>query len=189
MKFLEPIKNFINKIDIRTFYIYMIGYAASCVVLCILIIIYYYSSMNGLQKKIKSLEGYREDVREIFDRYAIVKQQQAIVEEILAKDPNFKIAGYFKKLLEDLNITDKKVSEEISTTDLEENYRKSELTTKFEGMTMQDLTILLEKLEQNPRVATNRLDIVTSKKRPKTIDVTLTISTLLPKIETTSAKE
>ncbi|HJZ24088.1 MAG TPA: hypothetical protein VJ201_06545 [Candidatus Babeliales bacterium] len=186
MKLLDPIKSFINKTDLKTFYTYIIGYSATCVVLVVLIIVYYYSSTNALQKKIKNINATREEVLEILEKYALIKQQQLIVEEILAKDPNFKIAGYFKDLLLELNLKDKEVAEEITTTDLEENYRKSELSAKFEGMTMQDLTRLLEKIEQNPRVATNRLEITKSKKKPKTIEVGLAISTLLPKIESTS---
>ena len=109
-----------------------------------------------------------------------------MVEETLAKDTDFKIAGYFLKLLTKLNIKDKEVAEETTTTDLEENYRKSELNAKFEDMTMKELTELLQEIEQNSRVATNRIDITKSKKKPKTIEVSLTISTLLPKIENTS---
>lgn len=185
MKLLEPIKSFINKTDLKTFYTYIIGYMVTCLVLAILIIIYHYRSIGTLQKKIKNINATREEVLEILEKFALIKQQQTIVEEILAKDPNFKIAGYFKDLLIELNLKDKEVAEEITTVDLEENYRRSELNAKFEDMTMQDLTKLLEKIEQNSRVATNRLEVTKSKK-PGTIEVSLAISTLLPKIESTS---
>lgn len=183
MKFLEPVQAFINKIDLKTFYTYLIGYGAACTVLCIVGIIYYYTSISALQKKIKNIDSYREDVHEILEKYAMIKQQQTVVEETLAKDPNFKIAETFVKFLAELHLTDKEYGREISITDLEENYRKIELSSKFEGMTMQELTLLLEKIEQNARIATNRLEINKSKKNPKAIDVGLTISTLLPKIE------
>lgn len=187
MKFLEPVNAFINKLDLKTFYIYMIAYGAGCFVLCILMVFYYYSEIGSLQKKIKNINAYREEVHEIFEKYAIVKQQQTIVEEMLAKDPNFKIAETFGKFLAELHLTEKENSKpEISTTDLEENYRRIELSSKFADMTMQELTLLLEKLEQNPRIATNRLEITKSKKKPRTIEVSLTISTLLPKIEGTT---
>lgn len=184
MKFLEPVKSFINKLDLKTFYIYMIVYGAICFVLCVLIVIYYYSSIGSLQKKIKNINEDRDAVHEILEKHAIIKQQQTVVEEMLAKDPNFKIAETFGKFLAELNLTDKEdPRREINTTDLEENYRKIELSSKFEDITMQQLTLLLEKLEQNPRIATNRLEITKSKKKPRTIEVSLTISTLLPKIE------
>ena len=189
MKFLEPIRTFINKLDTKTFYIYLMVYGAVCLLLCILMVFYYYSSIGSLQKKIKNIVSYRDDVHEIMEKHATIKQQQTVVEEMLAQDPNFKIAETFGKFLAELNLTDKEdPRREINTTDLEENYRKIELSAKFENMTMQELTLLLEKIEQNPRIATNRLEITKSKKKPKTIEVSLTISTLLPKIEgTTSA--
>lgn len=184
MKFLEPIKAFVNKLDQKTFNIYLIVYGSICLALCVLIIIYYYTSISSLQRTIKHIDEYRDEVHEIMEKHAIIKQQQTVVEEMLAKDPNFKIAETFGKFLAELNITNKEdPRREINTTDLEENYRKIELSSKFEDMSMQNLTSLLEKIEQNPRIAINRLEITKSKKKPKTIEVSLTISTLLPKIE------
>lgn len=184
MKFLEPVMLFINKLDLKTFYLYLIGYAIGCFLICVLIVFYYYSSVSALQKKIKNLANYREEIHEIMEKNTIIKQQQVIVEEMLTKDPNFKIAETFGKFLTELHLADKEdPRREINTTDLEENYRKIELSSKFENITMRDLTLLLEKIEQNPRIATNRLEITKSKKKPKTIEVSLTISTLLPKTE------
>ena len=88
-------------------------------------------------------------------------------------------------LLVKLNLRDKEVAEETSTADLEENYRRTELSAKFEDMSMRELTELLQEIEQNSRIATSRLEITQSKKKPRTIEVSLTISTLLPKIEST----
>jgi hypothetical protein len=186
MTFLEPIKLFFNKTDSKMFLYYIIGYVVTCVVLCCLIIFYYYSSIHTLQRKIKNLNSAREEeVLTILTRAELVKQQRLMVEEILTKDADFKIAGYFLKLLTKLNIKDKEdPTENISTIDLEENYRKNELAAKFEGLTMQELTKLLQELEENPRIAIERLEITKSKKMPKTIEVSITISTLLPKIET-----
>lgn len=189
MMFLDPIKVFINKIDSKTFSYYIIGYIGACTLLFALIVFYYYSSMSTLRRTIKNINASREEVLVILEKSALVQQERAIVEETLAKDPDFKIAGYFLKLLTKptVNLKDKEdAAEEISTTDLEENYRKTELTAKFSGITIQELTRLLQELEENPRIATERLEITKSKKQPKTVDVTLAISTLLPKIEVTS---
>ena len=186
MMLLEPIKVFINKTDSKTFFYYIIGYLAGCTLLFALFIFYYYSSIGTLQKKIKNINGAREEALMILEKAALVQQQRLMVEETLAKDTDFKIGGYFKNLLVKLNLKDKEVAEETSTTDLEENYRKSELNAKFEDMTMKELTELLQEIEQNSRIATNRIEITKSKKKPKTIEVNLSISTLLPKIENTS---
>lgn len=189
MKFLEPVNAFVNKLDLKTFYIYLISYGVGCLLICALMIFYYYSSIGSLQKKIKNIASYRDEVHEIMEKNALIKQQQVIVEEMLAKDPNFKIAETFGKFVAELNLTDKESKRaEINTTDLEENYRKTELSAQFENMTMRDLTLLLEKIEQNPRIAINRLEITKPEKKPKTIDVSLTISTLLPKVEGASTQ-
>lgn len=186
LTFLEPIKNLLNKMDSKTFLYSLIGYLGACTLLFTLMIFYYYSSIHSLQKKIKSLNSTREEVLAILETAELVKQQRLMVEETLAKDTDFKIGGYFKNLLIKLNLKDKEIAEETSTADLEENYRKSELNAKFEDMTMKELTELLQEIEHNSRIAMERLEITKSKKQPKTIEVNLTISTLLPKIEVTS---
>jgi len=182
MMILDPIKNFINKTDLKTFYFYLMGYGAACILLSTLLIFYYYHSVGNLKKKIKHINEYREQVLDILTEFEKIKQQQSIVEEILAKNPDFKIAGEFKEILGKLRLTDKEHGKgELSTVDLEDNYRKNELTTKFENISMQDLTRLLEEIEKNPRIATERLEI---NRKDHAIDVGLTISTLLPKTET-----
>ena len=182
MMILDPVKNFINRMDIKTFYFYMLGYGIACLLLSVLIVVYYYLSIGDLTKKIKNLNVHRETVMEILTEFEKIKQQQAIVEEILAKNPDFKIAGEFKAIVGNLHLTDKEHGKgELSVIDLEDNYRKNELTTKFENMSMQDLTRLLEEIEKNPRIATERLEITG---KDHAIDVGLTISTLLPKTET-----
>ncbi len=187
MMILDSIKAFINKTDLKTFYYYIMGYGGVCCALFAGMVIFYYSSIGSLKKSIANVNDSREEVLAIFEEYAKIKQQQAAVEEILAKDPNFKIQGEFKILLEKLRLKDKEAPEEvINTIDLEDNYRKNELSANFDGMTMQELTKLLEEIEQNPRIATERLSISASKKKPHTIEVALTISTLLPKVENTA---
>jgi hypothetical protein len=184
MILLDQIKNYFDSLEVKTFYNYMLGYLIACVLLFGVSIFYFYSSTSSLQRKIKNINSTREDeVRVILETAAHVKQQQTIVEEILSKDIDFKIVGYFEDLLNKLGIKDKKVSSEATTTDREDNYRKSELSAKFEDMTMKDLTELLQELEQKPRIATERLEITKKKPNQKTIEVNLTISTLLPKAE------
>ncbi len=188
MTFLDSVRKTIEGIETKTFYQYVIGYLVACLLLSALLVFYYYRSTGQFYKKIKTLNTTREEeIRVILEEAALVKQQQTAVEEILAQDPDFKIAGYFKDLLIKLNIKDKEVAEETTTTEQEENYRKSELNARFEDMTMKELTELLQELEQKSRIATQRLEITKSKKKPKTIEVNISISTLLPKIETTTS--
>lgn len=187
MVLLEQIKSFFNTTETKTFYYYILGYVIACTLLFGVTIFYYYHSTNKLYRKIKTINSSREEeVRVILEESARVKQEQIRMEDILSKDPDFKIAGYFEELLSKLGIKDKRISFEAGRSDLEGNYVKSELSAKFEDMTMQELTELLQDLDQKERIATERLEITKSRKKPKTIEVNLTISTLLPKTEFTS---
>jgi len=187
MILLEQIKTFISTIETKTFYHYILGYIIACTILFGVTIFYYYRSTNTLYRHIRNINNSREQVLVILEDAARVKQQQAVVEDILSKDIDFKIGGYFIGLLEELNIKNNEIKTgEVTVTDLDNKYRKTELSPQFENMTMQELTMLLQALEKKQRIVTERLEITKSKKKPKTIEVSLTISTLLPKLESTS---
>lgn len=150
MAVLKQIKTFINSIETKTFYYYIYGYIVVCALLFGIIIFYYSRSTNSLYKKIKNINISRETVLEILKEAAQVQQQQAIVEDILSKDIDFKIAGYFIDLLTELNLKNKETKiGEVIPTDIDNKYRKTELTAQFEDMTMQELTSLLQALEKN----------------------------------------
>jgi len=188
MPLLENIKIFFDKVETKKFYYLIGGYGAVCSLFLGIIIYYYYSNSFLLQKKIRYLNNEREEkVQTILETAQSIEQQRAAVEAILSQNPDFKIAGYFKDLLYKLNIHHKEIqeAETTSTTDRDDNYRESELNAKFEDMSMKELTEMLQALEQNARISTKRLEITKSKKRPKTIDVQIAITTLLPKIEVT----
>lgn len=186
MVFIEKIRAFFDSINSKRFYQYIAGYAAVCLILFCIILYYFYSTTHDLQRKIKRLNTTREEeVRTILESAQSIEQQRATVEAVLSQNLDFKIAGYFKDLLNKLNLKNKEIqeAESTTTTDREDNYRETELNAKFEDMSMKDLTELLQALEKNPRISTKRLEITKSKKKPKTIEVLITITTLLPKME------
>jgi len=186
MVFLDKIRAFFDATDTKTFYHYMIGYSVGCLLLLGFMLYYFFTTTSSRQKQIKQLNVKRaETVRTILESAQSIEQQRSAVEEILSQIPDFKIAGYFGALLIKLNLKNKEIKEAESTTtsDREDNYRETELNAKFEDMSMKELTELLQALEQNPRISTKRLEITKSKKKPKTIEVQIAITTLLPKIE------
>jgi hypothetical protein len=188
MAFIEKIKSFFDLTDKKTFYYYIAGYVAALVLVLAFILYLFFSRTSLLQKKIKRINMDRRDrVKAILESAYSIDQQRATVENILSQNPDFKIAGYFKDILTKLNLTNKEIqeAENTSVTDREDNYRETELNAKFEDVTMQELTQLLQTLEQSPRISIKRLDIVKSKKRAKKIEFQLSITTLLPKIENT----
>ena len=181
MEIIEKIYTYISDLDEKRFYQYVIGFLCAVGLFMLLIMFQYYRSVSSLKSQIAQINDSREQARTILDKGLIVKKEQQEIDAIIAKDENFKIAGYFEDLLAKLGLSNKKDSLEVTSPEREGKYRESVLTAKFSGMTMKELTELLQELELNRRVFTKELEIADSQKTANSIDVTLTIATLEPK--------
>jgi hypothetical protein len=182
MEILNKIQTYLNSIDEKRFYQYLIGFCIMIVLLFAGILFQYYRTMSRYKAEIARINEDRLEARNLLAKAQLVKNEQKQINAILAKDENFKIAGYFEDLLGKLGLADKQSSKaEVSTPSREGKYQESILQAKFSGMTMKDLTELLQEIEFNKRVFTKELDITVSPKTAGTIDVTLTIATLEPK--------
>ena len=183
MEIIDKIYTYISNLDEKRFYQYLIGFLCAIGLLMLLIMFQYYRSVSSLKSEIAQINAAREQARTILDKGQIVKKEQREIDAIIAKDENFKIGQYFEDLLAKLGLSNKvdKDSLEVTSPEREGKYRESVLTAKFSGMTMKELTELLQELEFNRRVFTKGLEITASQKPPNSIDVTLTIATLEPK--------
>lgn len=183
MEIIDKIYTYISNLDEKRFYQYLIGFLCAVGLLMLLIMFQYYRSVSSLKSEIAQINAAREQARTILDKGQIVKKEQREIDAIIAKDENFKIGQYFEDLLAKLGLSNKvdKDSLEVTSPEREGKYRESVLTAKFSGMTMKELTELLQELEFNRRVFTKGLEITASQKPPNSIDVTLTIATLEPK--------
>jgi hypothetical protein len=190
MEFIDKIYTYISELDEKRFYQYIIGFLGAIVILMLLIMFQYYRSVSSLKAEIANINDSREQARIILDKGQIVKKEQREIDAIIAKNENFKIAGYFEDLLAKLGLSNKKASLEVASPGKEGKYRESILIAKFSGMSMKELTELLQELELNRRVFTKELEITASQKLANSIDVTLTIATLEPKpIDSTEIEE
>jgi hypothetical protein len=182
MNIWQKVQMYIDTLDDKRFYQYTGGFLAGIIIICSGIIFNYYRSVRHLKREIARVNEERITIRNLLERALLVKKEQKEIDAILAKDENFKIAGYFEDLLGTLGLADKKASDvQVTTPSREGKYQESILQAKFTGMTMKDLTELLQEIEGNKRVFTKELDITVSAKKPGTIDVALTIATLEPK--------
>lgn len=186
MAIIEQIRLFFDSMETTIFYRYTAIFFGICITLSCVIVFYYYSNVNSLFKEIKKNNVERsQNVITILEQAAQLNLQREAVNETVSKDPNFKIEGYFKEILASLNLIEKNKSPFTTTTNERENkYREVELNAEFENMNMKEVAELLQALEKNPRIATKRLEITSSKKKMKTVEVLITITTLLPKTET-----
>lgn len=186
MTVIEKIRLFIEAIETRDFYKYISFFFFVVLLIAGGIEFQYYRKIKYWKGRINTINELREDdVRVIRERAQQVKKQRAEVDAILEEDEDFKIGGYFKSLLGRLQLIDKEIAEETVQIDREDNYRESELNAKFEGMNMKQLAELLQEIEQNKRIFNKKLEITRSKKNPGTIDVQISIATLLPKTDVT----
>ena len=183
MEFIEKIYAYISNLDEKRFYQYIIGFLCAVGLLMLLVMFQYYRSISSLKSQIAQLNDEREQARTILDKGQIVKKEQREIDTIIAKDENFKIQEFFEDLLAKLGLSQKVETDslEVTSPEREGKYRESVLTAKFSGMTMKELTELLQELELNPRVFTKELEITSSQKPANSIGVTLTIATLEPK--------
>lgn len=184
MKYFDPIIDFFKRIDARLFWQLLIGFLTSLTLILMFLVYRHYRTINLLQEDIEEINELRKKTRRILTQAHQVQTQRDTVKKLLESNLDFKIGGYFENLLNQLNLSTKKEMDTISTIDRQDNYRENILNAKFVDMNMKELTELLAELDKNPLIFTKELDIMQSEKKPKTLDVTLTIATLEPK-ETT----
>ncbi len=182
MEALEKLRDFIDNLEDKDFKKYLIITLSIFILIPSVLIFRYYRKITHLRKRIKDINIIREeDVRRILGRAEQVQKEREDVDAMLAEEPDFKIRGFFEKMLAALGLSDKTTIESPSQIDREDKYRESILNVKLTNMDMKQLTELLYKLQQTRRIHTKELEITKSKKKPGTIDVSLTISTLLLK--------
>jgi hypothetical protein len=184
MTILTQIREYIEALDKKQFQRSVIVLLSIIFVVNVFLMYRYYRSINTHLQRIASINKKRQEVKILLERFEKVKKQQSDVDTLLAKDKEFKIAGYFNDILKKLGIVQNKIREpETSTEELDNGYREIELYAGLSNMNMQKITSLLDTLEQNERIYTKELEIY----RPdggKTVNVNLHIATLEPIVET-----
>lgn len=184
MKIVQQIQDFLDTIDTKDFYKYIGGIILAIVLVFCLLVYRFYSNVSYYKGQLKTINNQREEIRELLDIAALTKEQKQTINAMLEANPDFKIAGYFKKVLDQLGLTQKETSNTVTSQERgEQNYNEIVLSAKFTDMTMKDLTELLNVLEKNKRIYTKDLEIQRPKKAQRTIDVQLTIATLQPRTE------
>ncbi len=184
MEWVEKIQLYIVQLDEKRFYQYLIGFLAITTILIALLVFYYYRSMQFYINKAQEVNEQREKVKIILDKAQHVKQQEKTILELIKEDENFKIAGYFKELIDQQGLSSKQASKsEVTSPSAQGKYQESVLTAKFAEITMKQLVTLLQAIDQNKRVYTKELDITESNKNADTINVGIIIATVEPKQE------
>jgi hypothetical protein len=179
MIFFNKIRDFIYGLEERQFYYYSGIFLGIVIILSAGMIYYQYDSTTELIDAIDEINEERiNKVRPLLDKAARVKRKLKEINAMLAQEPDFKIGGYFK----DLKLPMQYSIATPTQTDRDDNYIESALKASFNSITMKQLLELLQILEKTERIYIKELDIKKSVKPENSIDVELTIATLLPKI-------
>ena len=150
MEIVNKLRLFIEGLERKDFFKYLIVVLVSIVLLTGGILFWHYKRIDSLRSTLEEVNDTREQmVLPILQRMNKVRLQRKQVNDILAKEEDFKIGAYLNKLLSSLNLT--VVSTSPSTADLGNNYREVVRRVRLNDMDMKQLCEFLEKIEKNER--------------------------------------
>lgn len=184
MEIVNKLRLAIEGLERKDFYKYLVIILAIILLLIGFFVFRYYRTSGDLRSRIDDVNEIREErVRSILRRMDSVERQRRQVNDILAKEKDFLIAGYFDNLVSQQGLVDNSTEKSPSVIELGNDYREVVLRARFVGMTTKQLCELLDAIEKKERVYAKSLEIIRSTKTPETIDVNMTIATLQPKLK------
>ncbi len=175
-------RNFLQELEKKQFYQYLGIFLGIFLLLLGALIFFQRRRIGALEQRLRRINQQREEARAILQEYRLINQQRATVDEILAKDKNFKIPQYFDLLVKELGLSNHMSKEPtVAESDLNNGYEEVQLDSSFKEMNMKQVAELLYKIEKNDRVYPKELVLIKSPKA-SLLDVTLVIATLQPKL-------
>lgn len=189
MKILEPLEQSITQLDAKTFRNYLIAFFVVLTLILGLILYRYYSSVSYIHKNIRRVNEERERVKEIALSYELVEEQQRLVEALIKKNPNFKIAGEFEKILTQHKLMSNLVRKpDTHPTPLDTGHTEVTLLASLTNLNMKTIAELLDTLERNERITIKEIEI-TKPTNGRTVNLNLTIATLEPTSQASEVTE
>lgn len=151
---------------------------------CAIILFIYISQKNSLLLELKKTYALRNNANKLIQRQKEITEQKDIVDAILNKNPNFKLAQFFDSLAEGLRLNQyiENKTPAVETRLENQDYSEVTLERRINNINTKQAAELIEKIEENERVYIKKLEIIKSNKIPA-VDVELTIATLQPKSE------
>lgn len=179
---INSIQNFFDSLSNKQFYQYLAGFFGALILIIISILVYYYYATSSQQEQLQDINDMRKEVEGLLSKMQQVERKRTEVKKMLSENADFKIAEYWEDLLNKLNLTNKQAQKAtVEKAEFEDVYQEDILRPTFVDMTMKELTELLDALDKTPLISTKNVDIIASKKKRNTIDVTLTIAALREK--------
>lgn len=179
MQFFDGLRDMIKYADDRELVKYLGAFGAAFLLLFGLLFYFHYSRVNWYKNQLKVLGTWRKQTQKILSDFQLVKAQQEQVEDILAKDKDFRIGEAFQSIISNANLRNKIVDMSPIPTPGETISGKTELqmTSTLRGLSMKEVTDFLTMIAQVPQLYTKDITIKRTPGRP-TVDIDITVATL-----------
>lgn len=174
------IGNFINELDAKDFYKYMIVVVVLFLIIIGAILYFQHSAIDSYETRLKNINKQRVELRSLLQEHVLVNKQRETVDAILSKDKAFRISNFFDLITKELGLSSNVTKDTVIENDLGNGYVETQLDASFKDMDMKQVTDLLYKIEQSLRMYTKNLVLLKTPKSSK-LDVTLVVATLQPK--------
>lgn len=185
MVFIDKIKEFIEGLEEREFYIYLSAFFLAFVLFMSLLIYWHKSRMNYWQTQLSELKKQKTITRRLLDENATVELDRKKVNDILTSgSTSFKIFDFYVNMVNQLDLANYKTKEpaEPQTIQLESGEKERTLAVDFHDLNMKQVTDILKYIEDNPRVYAKRLNIEKSKDKPS-VNISIEIATIEPQLQ------
>lgn len=148
---------------------------------------FHYSKTASLMLELKKVNRSRTDAQIVLEKYQRVKKQSEEVNSMLNEEKNFKIKNFFDGVVAQQKLKSNLKNEaDLSDKTLYKRYIEVQLTAQFKQISTKQLCELLNTIEEKNRVYTKELII--TKTKGASLDVTLTIATLKPQTDGSKAQ-
>ena len=181
MKLLEPLRDLIKQSEDRELLTYLGLFGGTLTVIMLLLGYYHYSNVSWYTTQFRKLETLRNQTKTVVKDAQLLKAQQKEVDEILAKDRDFRIVQAFQTIIRTGGFASKLVGEPSTPTTGETTRGKTEvqINANLRNLSMKEVSDLLVAIGEVPQLYTKE---VTVKKSPgrSAVDVDIVVATLEP---------
>ncbi|MCL5875781.1 MAG: hypothetical protein M1114_04890, partial [Candidatus Dependentiae bacterium] len=99
MKFIDPVRKFIESKDQKEFFKYAVIAIGIMVALATAIVWWSHIYIASAEEMIQDINNQREQVKKILTKHTYLEKEEREINAFIAKNPDFTILGYITQLL------------------------------------------------------------------------------------------
>lgn len=178
MQLFDSVRDFIKYAEPKELAKYLGIFAGVFCLLFGILMYLHYSRVSWYTNQSKQLDTWRKQTQKILRDAKLVKAQQQQVDQIIAKDKDFRIGDAYESIMRKAGVFSKATDTSDATTG-ESLSGKNEvlITSHLKGLSMKEVTDFLVQIAQVPQLYTKDLTIKRTAGR-STVDIDITVATL-----------